>query len=330
MDAEDREPAGLSDDNGNPKLAGAASSSWAARITWWVLGLLLGLAGPPLAAIIIFNLLMAAARRGLFGSGEEGWGWVTLLLFFGVFGMAAAAVVAGIIIPIVLLRMARKSTRLAPLKGPAIAGLVFGIAAPLLLLINAPALERYLYAHSNLATAFEDRNVARVRKLIAKDPTLVNQPDKKSGVPPLLVAAEQGDTAMVKALLDLGADPNGKDREGRTPIELAIGNGASVGLLNLLLDHGADPNVLDNEGHTALYYAARTRHHQAIQLLLVRGDTPGMRTFHLQTCLFILAEGSDLETFTIVLDKAQERGFNGWSRPNPAPCGGRKQATGLR
>jgi hypothetical protein len=57
--------------------------------------------------------------------------------------------------------------------------------------------------------------------------------------------------ALVKILLDHGADPNAKNRDGMTPLIEAIRNRVSVDIVKLLLQHGADPTIKDLGGRNA-------------------------------------------------------------------------------
>jgi len=70
-----------------------------------------------------------------------------------------------------------------------------------------------------------------------------------------------GDVPELKQLLEDGADPNGTDEAGRTPLGWAILGVETTptvyGQVNALLAAGANPNLGDNLGRTALHYAAR-------------------------------------------------------------------------
>ena len=58
-------------------------------------------------------------------------------------------------------------------------------------------------------------------------------------------------------LLEYGADPNNKNKDGQTVLMIVsiFGDSSDYNYTELLLDYGADPDIKDNRGHTALYYA---------------------------------------------------------------------------
>ncbi len=78
------------------------------------------------------------------------------------------------------------------------------------------------------------------------------------------------DLMRVKELLGLGADPDARDDQGRTPLFSAV-LGGSVGLVGLLLESGADPNAQDQDGWTALHFAAQEHLPEMARLLVARG-----------------------------------------------------------
>ena len=78
---------------------------------------------------------------------------------------------------------------------------------------------------------------------------------------------------VVKLLLDRGANPNGRDNNGETPLHGAAENG-NTNVVKLLLARGSDPNMADNFEFTPLHKAANNRHKYVYQVLLDRGADP--------------------------------------------------------
>ena len=71
----------------------------------------------------------------------------------------------------------------------------------------------------------------------------------------LITASFGGDTDLVLALLERGADVNARNGDGVTSVSYASGNG-DVAIITHLLDKGADLHASDEDGMTALHSAA--------------------------------------------------------------------------
>ncbi|MBB6217152.1 ankyrin repeat protein [Anaerosolibacter carboniphilus] len=72
----------------------------------------------------------------------------------------------------------------------------------------------------------------------------------------LHIAAVEGDLEMAKNEIANGADINARDKDGRTPLLIAVHYG-NIDIVKLLIDKGADPSIKETfQGNTPLHEAA--------------------------------------------------------------------------
>lgn len=105
----------------------------------------------------------------------------------------------------------------------------------------------------------------------------------RPGVTPFLLAAKTADIALLKTLLELGADPNVSTADGVTPLIAAAGIGTLaagevagteeevVEVLEWLVKIGADVNAVDQNGETAMHAAAYKNLPKAVEFLASHG-----------------------------------------------------------
>jgi ankyrin repeat protein len=86
----------------------------------------------------------------------------------------------------------------------------------------------------------------------------------------LMLAARDGKTDTVKALIEAGADVNAKDRQGKTALVVASEKG-HLDSVKILLDNGADVNAKTKDGCTALMFAENIGHREVVRILKEAG-----------------------------------------------------------
>lgn len=86
-----------------------------------------------------------------------------------------------------------------------------------------------------------------------------------------IYAARRVGREPVQWLLAAGADANAKDEFGRPAFFAATASDLDVQVLELLLDHGADPQARGRDGRSSVWDAVNTRNWPAALLLLRRG-----------------------------------------------------------
>jgi len=118
-----------------------------------------------------------------------------------------------------------------------------------------------------LATLIKDGKAAAAQVLLDQ------KADPNRGVdgkPPLFLAVQLGEHALVDALLRAGAKPNSGDPAGTTPLMVAC-QANDLALARRLLEHGADAGVRRQDGMTAMHFAAPHLAPDIVHLLLARG-----------------------------------------------------------
>lgn len=100
-------------------------------------------------------------------------------------------------------------------------------------------------------------------------------PTKDGGMTPLLFAVRDGNVAIVRMLLELGADINQASGNHTSPLLISLLNG-QVTLATELLERGADPNLADDYKRGALFAAIELRNfnHEKYPFLYDEGRDP--------------------------------------------------------
>lgn len=120
-----------------------------------------------------------------------------------------------------------------------------------------------------LSDAIRAGDIDLVKKLIEKDPGLLNKPlNAYQRLSSLHIAALYGRAHVMEVLLEAGAEPNVCGTKARTPLMVACKRGKAA-CVDLLVRSGA--NVLAFEasnGRTCLHYAARGGHYECVERII--------------------------------------------------------------
>lgn len=189
------------------------------------------------------------------------------------------------------------------------------------------------HGRTPLFLAVETDNARAIGVLLDKfkaDPDL----QCNDGNCPVLFAAQHGNIPLLQALIGKKADLNVKDKNGATPLVLAlrakemrdflIASGAELetqvmdrGMKILhfaienfsdgepacyLLDKGASPDSTDMFGDTPLHYAARERNLVVVKALLAKKADVNCQNKNGETPIFLAAGRGDVEIVKLLLD----------------------------
>merc|ERR1712112_218352 len=144
------------------------------------------------------------------------------------------------------------------------------------LLINGSGMEEALLAtdsHGNNALHLAiDGNHVEVTQILLEEGVDVNQKNE-DGICPIHLAVEEGKDEVLRLLLNrIDLDPNSKDNDGHTAIQIASDKDGN--LVDLLLARAdVDVNATNDSGWTSLHFATNNGDDGIVRRLLAHKDT---------------------------------------------------------
>jgi TPR repeat protein len=156
---------------------------------------------------------------------------------------------------------------------------------------------------SSLHKAVEQNDIALVKSLLQKGAN-VNEPDSLGWIP-LHFAAYKGYKQIAELLLNNGAIVDAKANNDIRPIHLAAEQGQTV-LVELLLGKGADVNARQIQGWTPLGLAAQNGHLETVKLLLDKGADVNSKSKSGLTPLHTAVSKGHREVVELLLSKGAE------------------------
>ncbi len=150
---------------------------------------------------------------------------------------------------------------------------VLALLALAVTLSSSPALAQFSSSY-NFLKAVKDRDGEKASEFLNEPGSvIVNTKDITTGETALHIVVERRDQTWLAFLLQKGANPNVRDKEGMTPLMLATQLRFVEGL-KILLKENADVDQTNNQGETALIRAVQLRDSEMVRLLLAKGANP--------------------------------------------------------
>lgn len=152
--------------------------------------------------------------------------------------------------------------------------MMVGFASLLSVAAIEPAAAQFQSKGYQFLEAVKDRDGDTATEMLNEPGTqVVNTRDITTGETGLHVVVARRDTLWVKFLLQNGANPNIRNNDGLTPLQLATRLGFLDGAEELL-KKGAQVDVADRQGETPLIAAVHQRNVPMVRRLLAEGADP--------------------------------------------------------
>jgi ankyrin repeat protein len=178
---------------------------------------------------------------------------------------------------------------------------MYGTAETMRMLLDKGADPNAVNKRKANALHWSVQDLAKTRLLLARG-SAVNVKTVEGKTPLYIAAMLPGGAEVARALLEKGAEPNGADIAGRTPLMSAASEG-NMETMRLLIEKGANVNAATTAGVTALMDAARSHNHFAVKLLMDNGADVNARTKRNNTAIAAAAASGSVEVVKMLLDK---------------------------
>ncbi len=147
------------------------------------------------------------------------------------------------------------------------------LAVPGSFALTAPAMAQFSQSYKFLESVKKKEGDAVITALNVPGTQIVNTRDVSTGESALHIVTARRDLTWMQFLVSRGANPNIRNNQGTTPLQLAAGLGFVEGV-EYLITAGARVDESDNTGETPLIGAVHRRDLGLVRTLLKAGANP--------------------------------------------------------
>lgn len=168
-------------------------------------------------------------------------------------------------------------------------------------LFSAPSLQALFDDDNPYFSAIKTGDLETVEFLILSGEDMEHCDEANNSA--LMAASYYGDTGIMKALLEAGADVDAFNNEGDTALMFALWDPSpKTDAVKLLLKFDADIEVMNDNGMTPLILATRNNHKESLLLLIRAGADLEVQGKHGRTALAYAAEHHRMGPARVLID----------------------------
>jgi len=156
---------------------------------------------------------------------------------------------------------------------------------------HTPLVDAFLAGNMDMVTLLQERGA----DINIRDTTYLTEQT-------LHTIVRKGSVDLISKALELGAEVDGRNAQGETPLHIAVAEGMTL-QAEALIAGGADPALRRNDGRSPLHVAVQAGNQALTAMLLSLGAPAAVRDLRRETPLHIAAAAGNTDLARLLLEK---------------------------